>query len=60
MAVEVSVANQDSVEFHGSRGLHSPLDAICIYVCHECYRDHEGLGILAQNYYTKTSLIFTF
>ena len=24
------------------------------------YRDHEGLGILAQNYHPKTSLIFTF
>ena len=24
------------------------------------YRDHEGLGVLAQNYHSKTSLIFTF
>ena len=24
------------------------------------YRDHEGLGILAQNYHPKTSLIFAF
>jgi len=24
------------------------------------YRDHEGLGILAQNYLLKTSLIFVF
>ena len=24
------------------------------------YRDHEGLGILAQTYPPKTSLIFTF
>ena len=24
------------------------------------YKDHEGLGILAQNYHPKTSLIFTF
>jgi len=24
------------------------------------YRDHEGLGILAQNYHPSTSLIFTF
>jgi len=56
----ISQLKNTQVGLSGSQEMHILSVEKWAYHGSTIYRDHEGLGILAQNYHPKTSLIFTF